>query len=242
VAGATRLVRFGDDTTIAAHAAVLATGVTYRRLEAPGLAELTSRGVYYGSAATEAPACSGEEIYIVGGANSAGQSAVYFAHYARRVNILIRGEDLRRSMSQYLVDQIAGIDAITVHPFTEVAGCAGEGHLERLTLRDTRTGDSREVGTSWLFVFIGAEPRTDWLGPVVARDRRGFVLTGPDLLVEGRRPAGWSLSRDPYHLESSVPGVFAAGDVRADSVKRVASAVGEGAMAVSLVHRYLESQ
>jgi len=242
VAGATRLVRFGDDTTIAAHAAVLATGVTYRRLEAPGLADLTSRGVYYGSAATEAPACSGEEIYIVGGANSAGQSAVYFAHYARRVNILIRGEDLRRSMSQYLVDQIAAIDAITVHPFTEVAGCAGEGHLERLTLRDTRTGDSREVATSWLFVFIGAEPRTDWLGSVVARDRRGFVLTGPDLLVEGRRPAGWLLSRDPYHLESSVPGVFAAGDVRADSVKRVASAVGEGAMAVSLVHRYLESQ
>jgi len=240
-AGATRLVRFGDGTTIAAHAAVLATGVTYRRLEAPGLAELTSRGVYYGSAATEAPACADAEIYIVGGANSAGQSAVYFARYARRVNILIRGEDLRRSMSQYLVDQIAAVDVISVHPFTEVAEGAGEGHLERLTLRDVRTGESRVVDTSWLFVFIGAEPRTDWLGSVVARDARGFVITGPDLLVEGRRPAGWSLSRDPYHLESSVPGVFAAGDVRAESVKRVASAVGEGAMAVSLVHRYLES-
>ncbi len=240
-AGATRLVRFGDGTTIAAHTAVLATGVTYRRMEAPGLAELTSRGVYYGSAATEARACEGADIYIVGGANSAGQSAVYFAKFARRVNILIRGDDLRRSMSQYLVDQIAAADKITVHPFTEVAEGGGEGHLERLTLRDTRTGESRLVETSWLFVFIGAEPRTDWLGSIVARDARGFVLTGPDLLVEGRRPAGWSLSRDPYHLESSVPGVFAAGDVRAESVKRVASAVGEGAMAVSLVHRYLES-
>ncbi len=241
-AGATRLVRFGDGTTIAAHTAVLATGVTYRRLEAPGLTELTGRGVYYGSAATEAPACAGEDIYIVGGANSAGQSAVYFANYARRVNILVRGEDLRRSMSHYLVDQIAGIDRITVHPFTEVADGGGEGHLERLTLRDTRTGESRTVETFWLFVFIGAEPRTDWLGSIVARDDRGFVLTGPDLLVDGQRPAGWSLSRDPYHLETSVPGVFAAGDVRAASVKRVASAVGEGAMAVSLVHRYLESQ
>jgi thioredoxin reductase (NADPH) len=145
-------------------------------------------------------------------------------------------------MSHYLIEQIEAIDTIEVHPHTEVAAGEGEGHLERLTLRDPRTGETRTAETSWLFVFIGAEPYTDWLSGVVARDQRGFVLTGPDLLTEGRRPPGWKLPRDPYHLESSVPGVFAAGDVRADSVKRVASAVGEGAMAVSLAHRYLEAQ
>jgi thioredoxin reductase (NADPH) len=241
VAGSTRVVRFGDGSSIAAHTAVLATGVTYRRLAAPGLAELTGRGVYYGSAATEAPACSGEEIYIVGGANSAGQSAVYFARYARRVHLLFRADDLRGSMSQYLIQQLQAIPAIELHPNTEVASGAGDEHLDRLVLRHTRTGQERAVSTSWLFVFIGAEPRTDWLGEVT-RDSRGFIVTGPDLLVDGKRPAGWSLPRDPYHLESSVPGVFAAGDVRSASVKRVASAVGEGAMAVSLVHRYLEAQ
>jgi thioredoxin reductase (NADPH) len=238
-AGSTRVVRFGDGTTIAAHAAVLATGVTYRRLDAPGLTELTNRGVYYGSAATEAMACTGEEVYIVGGANSAGQAAMYFARYARKVHIVVRGDDLRRSMSQYLIDQIATTPAITVHPCTEVVAGTGDDHLEQITLRDVHSGEERTVDTSWLFVFIGAEPCTDWLGTTVARDARGFVLTGPELLVEGRRPTGWS--RDPFHLESSVPGVFAAGDVRATSVKRVASAVGEGAMAVSLIHRYLES-
>jgi thioredoxin reductase (NADPH) len=145
-------------------------------------------------------------------------------------------------MSHYLIEQIEAIDNIEVYPHTEVAGGEGEEHLERLTLRDPRSGDTRTVETSWLFVFIGAEPRTDWLEGVVARDGRGFLLTGPDLLAEGRRPPGWPLPRDPYHLECSVPGIFAAGDVRSDSVKRVASAVGEGAMAVSLAHRYLEAQ
>ncbi|NJP35084.1 FAD-dependent oxidoreductase [Micromonospora thermarum] len=240
--GVARVLRFADGSTVAAHTVVLATGVSYRMLTAPGLAELTGRGCFYGSVASEAPNCSGEDVYIVGGANSAGQAAVHFSRYARRVHLLIRGADLTRSMSSYLIEQIARIDTIEVHPTTEVVGGAGGKHLEQLTLRDTRTGDVRNVDTSWLFVFIGAEPCTDWLDGAVARDRRGFVLTGPDLTRGGRRPPGWTLPRDPYHLESSMPGVFAAGDVRAESVKRVASAVGEGAMAVSLVHRYLEAQ
>ncbi len=242
VAGATRVVRFGDGSSIASHAVVLATGVTYRRLAAPGLAELTGRGVYYGSAATEAPACAGEEVYIVGGANSAGQAAVHFAGYARRVYLVIRGPDLHRSMSQYLIEQLERIGSIEVLPYAEVVAGSGEEHLQQLTVRDVRSGDERSIDASWLFVFIGAQPRTDWLDGVIARDPRGFIRTGPDLLVEGRRPPGWWPARDPYLLESSVPGVFAAGDVRAESVKRVASAVGEGAMAVSLVHRYLDAQ
>jgi thioredoxin reductase (NADPH) len=241
-AGAARVLRFGDGSSIAAHTVVLATGVSYRVLTAPGLDELTGAGVFYGSASCEAPSCEGQEVYIVGGANSAGQAALHFARYARRVHLLIRSGDLGRSMSQYLIEQIEGHAGIEVHPFTEVAGGRGDGHLEGLELRDTRSGEIRAVETTWMFVFIGAEPRTDWLDGVVARDARGFVLTGPDLLADGRRPARWSLPRDPYLLESSVPGVFVAGDVRAESVKRVASAVGEGAMAVSLVHRYLEAQ
>jgi thioredoxin reductase (NADPH) len=166
---------------------------------------------------------------------------MYFSRYARAVHILIRGSDLQHSMSQYLIDQLESNDRIIVHANTEVIQAEGNGHLERLVLRDLGTGDTRAVDASWLFVFIGAEPCTDWLGDTVARDRFGFVVTGPDLLVEGRRPSRWTPSRDPFHLESSVPGVFAAGDVRAASVKRVASAVGEGAMAVSLIHRYLET-
>ncbi|MFI9527637.1 FAD-dependent oxidoreductase [Micromonospora rosaria] len=241
-AGSARLVHFGDGGTIAAHAVVLATGVSYRMLDAPGLTEFTGRGVFYGSAATEAPSCVGEDVYIVGGANSAGQAAVHFSRYAARVHLLIRGADLTASMSRYLIDQLDGIDQVTVHPHTEVVAAAGDEHLQRLTLRDTRTGERREVDASWLFVFIGAEPRTGWLDGVLVRDERGFVTTGPDLVAGGQRPPGWSLPRDPYHLESSMPGVFAAGDVRTASVKRVASAVGEGAMAVSLVHRYLENQ
>ncbi|WP_438941354.1 FAD-dependent oxidoreductase, partial [Micromonospora craterilacus] len=241
-AGSARLLRFSDGETLAAHAVVLATGVSYRMLRAPGLTDFTGRGVFYGSAASEAPSCVGQDVYIVGGANSAGQAAVYFSRYAERVHVLIRGADLTASMSQYLIDQLARLDQVIVHPHTEVVAAAGGEHLQQLTLRDTRTGEQREVDTSWLFVFIGAEPRTGWLDGTLVRDDRGFVITGPDLVTGGCRPPGWPLPRDPYHLESSVPGVFAAGDVRAASVKRVASAVGEGAMAVSLVHRYLEAQ
>jgi thioredoxin reductase (NADPH) len=192
--------------------------------------------VYYGSASTEAPSCSDQDVYIVGGANSAGQAAMFFSRYARRVHLVIRAPNLNASMSRYLIEQIAAVPTIEVHPCTEIVGADGDEHLERLTLRSMDGGAERTVDSSWLFIFIGAEPRTDWLDGVVQRDARGFVLTGMDVEASNSHAA---LGRDPYHLESSVPGVFAAGDVRADSVKRVASAVGEGAMAVSLVHRYL---
>jgi thioredoxin reductase (NADPH) len=238
--GSARLVRFDDGSEVSAHTVILATGVSYRLLDAPGLAPLTGRGVYYGGAVTEAPSCLEQDVYVVGGANSAGQAAVYFARYASRVVLLIRGDSLDRSMSHYLIQQIAGIPQIEVRTCTEVVSATGDGHLQRLTLRDVASGKSETVDAGWLFVFIGATPGTEWLSGLVERDDRGFVLAGPDLLVAGQRPRGWSLDRDPYHLETSVPGVFVAGDVRSESVKRVASAVGEGAMAVTLVHRYLE--
>jgi thioredoxin reductase (NADPH) len=227
VEGSARVLHFEDGTTIAAHSVILATGVAYRQLPVPGLEQFHGRGVYYGSASTEAPSCTDEDVYIVGGANSAGQAAMFFSRYARRVFLVIRAPDLSASMSRYLVEQIAAVPTIEVVPCTQVVGAGGDEHLERLTLRSVVTGEERTVSSTWLFVFIGAEPRTDWLEGVVQRDERGFVLTGA------------RAGRDRYHLESSVPGVFAAGDVRADSVKRVASAVGEGAMAVSLVHQYL---
>jgi thioredoxin reductase (NADPH) len=235
--GSAHAVRFADGAELNTHAVILATGVAYRTLGAPGLSDLTGRGVYYGSANTEASACVGCDVYIVGGANSAGQAAVYFAKHAQRVHLLVRAPTLQLSMSHYLIEQLAAIDNIEVHACTEVVGGAGGEHLERLTLRHANSGETWEVDAQWLFVFIGAAPRTDWLPTGLARDQRGFVLTGPDLRG---RPKGWPLDRDPYHLETSVPGVFAAGDVRSESVKRVASAVGDGAMAVTLVHRYLE--
>jgi thioredoxin reductase (NADPH) len=242
VRGSARVVKFGDGSEIAAHAVVLATGVSYRSLDAPGVAELTGRGVFYGSAATEAPGCHGEDVYIVGGANSAGQAAVFFSRHAATVSLLVRGENLEASMSSYLIKQLDAIENVHVRTTTEVAEACGEDHLQRLVLSDRTSGEKQTVTAGSMFVFIGAAPRTEWLDGVVARDGRGFVKTGPDLVVEGQRPHGWPLDRDPYHLESSVPGVFVAGDVRSDSVKRVASAVGEGAMAVTLVHRYLAEQ
>jgi thioredoxin reductase (NADPH) len=240
VNGSARTIRFADGETVDAHAVILATGVTYRQLTAPGIAELTGRGVYYGSAMTEAANCADQHVHVVGGANSAGQAAVYFARYARAVTILVRGAALEASMSYYLVQQIAAISNITVRTCTEVIAGSGDGHLEKLTLRDNATGATEVVDAQWLFVFIGAAPRTEWLDGVVVRDERGFVVAGPDLPLDGSRPAGWPAGRAPYHLETSVPGVFVAGDARAESAKRVASAVGEGAMAVMLVHRYLD--
>jgi thioredoxin reductase (NADPH) len=240
VRGSGRVIHYGDGIELSAHAVILATGVSYRPLPAPGVAELTGSGVYYGSAATEAAACADTDVYIVGGANAAGQAAVYFSRYARSVTILVRGDSLERSMSYYLIQQLAEIANISVMTQTELAEAHGNGRLEALTLHDRKTGADTVVPASHLFVFIGAEPHTDWLGDTLARDGRGFIYTGTDLLVAGQRPRGWDRDRDPLYLESSVPGIFAAGDVRANSVKRVASAVGEGAMAVTLVHRYLE--
>jgi thioredoxin reductase (NADPH) len=241
VQGSARVVRFGDGTSIAAHAVILATGVDYRSLTAPGCNELTGRGVFYGSANTEAPECAGNDVYIVGGANSAGQAAVFFSRHARSVTLVVRGESLHTSMSHYLIQQLEAIENVKVRTCTTVGEACGDEHLERIRL-DHVDGSSETVDTSHLFIFIGAQPQTDWLDGVIERDERGFVWTGPDLLVDGQRPAGWPLDRDPFYLESSVPGVFVAGDVRAQSVKRVASAVGEGAMAVTLVHRFLEEQ
>ena len=237
-----RAVRFEDGGEVVAHSVLLATGISYRKLEVPGADALTGRGVFYGSAMTEAPACVGSDIYIVGGANSAGQAAVFLARHARRVTMLVRGGDLGTSMSHYLVRQIAEIPNIDVRLGTEVIGLDGGDHLEEITLCDSATGTKETARAGYLFVFIGAAPRTEWLEGVVDRDPRGFVLTGPDLLARGSRPRGWDLDRDPYYLEASSPGVFAAGDVRANSVKRVASAVGEGAMAIQLVHGFLEHQ
>lgn len=240
VNGSSRTVRFADGSAVSAHTVILATGVSYRQLHAPGVAELTGRGVFYGSALTEAARCQEQDVYIVGGANSAGQAAVYLARGAKSVTILVRGESLTASMSHYLVQQIEATPGIAVRTHTEVVGAEGDDHLERITLRDTVTGTTELVDGGWLFVFIGAAPLTDWLDGVVERDDRGFVIAGPDLAAPGERPADWPLERAPYHLETSVPGVFVAGDARSESAKRVASAVGEGAMAVMLVHRYLE--
>ncbi|MFL6077733.1 MAG: FAD-dependent oxidoreductase [Mycobacteriales bacterium] len=238
--GGARVVTFSDGTELSAHAVIIATGVSYRPLVAPGVAELTGRGVYYGSASTEAPACAGSDVLIVGGANSAGQAALFFSRHARSVTLVVRGDGLERSMSYYLIQQIAATGNIQVRTGTQVTEAHGDEHLEAVTVCD-KSGVPTTLPAEHLFVFIGAEPRTEWLDGAVARDARGFVYTGPDLLDSGQRPTGWDRDRDPFYLESSIPGVFAAGDVRASSVKRVAAAVGEGAMAVTLVHRYLEA-
>ncbi|HYK66680.1 MAG TPA: FAD-dependent oxidoreductase [Streptosporangiaceae bacterium] len=240
VSGSARTVRFADGTSVGGHTVILATGVAYRQLNAPGVQELTGRGVYYGSALTEATSCAEQDVFIVGGANSAGQAAVYLARHGAKVTLLVRGSSLEKSMSHYLIEQVERIPQISVRVCTEVVEAHGTDHLEQLTLRDANTGATETVGAQYLFVFIGAAPLTDWLDGVLVRDDHGFVLAGPDLLVAGKLPSAWPLDRAPYHLESSVPGVFVAGDVRAQSAKRVASAVGEGAMAVMLVHRYLE--
>jgi thioredoxin reductase (NADPH) len=238
VNGPARTLRFSDGSAVDTKAVILATGVAYRQLDAPGCLEMTGAGVYYGAALSEAEECKDQDVYIVGGANSAGQAAVYLSRYARSVTMLVRAQSLEQSMSYYLIQQIDGIKNITVRTCTEVAEAYGDGHLQRLTLRDLASGDTEIVDAGQLFIFIGAAPGTSWLDGVVARDMHGFVLAGPDFSQED---TGWSPDRPPYLLETSVPGVFAAGDVRSESAKRVASAVGEGAMAVMFVHRYLET-
>lgn len=235
VNGPKRTVRFADGGSIDAHAVILATGVAYRSLDAEGCTALTGCGIYYGAAISVAPECQDEEVYVVGGANSAGQAAMYLSRHAKSVTIVVRAPSLEASMSYYLIQQIEQNPKITVRTCTEVQRASGDDHLEKLTLLNNRTGDSEEVACARMFIFIGAAPRTDWLDGVLARDDRGFILTGPDL----RHVCGWTLDRPPHHLETSVPGVFATGDVRAASAKRVAAAVGEGSMAVMLVHRYL---
>ena len=230
VNGAARTVRFADGSSIGAHAVILATGVKYRRLGAEGLEPLTGVGVYYGSALTEAASCVDRDVYVVGGANSAGQAAVYLARGAKSVTLLVRAASVRTTMSHYLVEQLEAIDNVHIRTCSEVIEAQGEGHLERLTIRDAETGTTETVDADHLFVFIGAAPHTEWLADLLVRDARGFIVAGPDLVVDGALPTGWILDRHPFHLETSVPGVFAAGDARSDSPKRVASAVGEGSV------------
>ena len=234
-----RIITLGDGSEISGHALLIATGVAYRKLNVPGMDRLTGAGVYYGAAMTEAIACRGEVVYVVGGANSAGQAAMYFSKYAKEVVMLVRSDSLTKSMSQYLIDQIASTENITVRTCTAVVETKGETSLEAIVLADVNTGEQETVDATSLFIFIGAMPKTDWLPDPVERDERGFIRTGIDLLRDGKPPKTWTLDRQPFLLETSVPGIFAAGDVRQGSVKRVASGVGEGAIAVQLIHQYL---
>jgi thioredoxin reductase (NADPH) len=238
VRGPVRAVCFGDSAALESRALLVATGVSYRRLGAPGLDDFTGRGVYYGATASEAVQCKDAEVYIVGAANSAGQAALNLARYASRVVLLVRGNSLEASMSLYLAERVTAAPNVEVRLGTEVVAGQGDDHLESITISARSSGETQVVPTSWLFVFIGAAPRTDWLAEAVARDDKGFLVTGPDVLTHPNGPR-WPLGRPPFALETSVPGVFAAGDVRQESMKRVASAVGEGAMSVYLVHRYL---
>jgi thioredoxin reductase (NADPH) len=235
-----RVITLADGAELSCHALIIATGVTYRQLDAPGVNELIGAGVYYGAAASEAPDYRGLDVFVVGGANSAGQAAMYFSTYCRTVTVLVRGSSLKDSMSQYLQDQIAATANIHVRTRAGVVGATGASSLEAITIHDANTGTDETVPASAIFIFIGAEPRTEWVASVLTRDSQGFILTGPDLPrpATSPRPEGWPLDRDPFFLEASMPGVFVAGDVRHGSIKRVASAVGEGAMAVQLVHQF----
>jgi thioredoxin reductase (NADPH) len=231
VEGAGRVLKLSGGTELSATCVLIASGVSYRQLEAPGFSDYTGAGIYYGAALTEARSCADQHVVVIGGANSAGQAAVYFSGYARQVTMLVRSS-LEKGMSAYLVEQLAALPNVDVREGAQAVAAEGDGRLERL--RIAHDGDEAVEDVDACFVFIGAAQRTDWLAGVVERDERGFILAGPDA-----RRDGWSLSRDPYLLETSVPGVFVAGDVRARSIKRVASAVGEGSMAVSLIHQYL---
>jgi thioredoxin reductase (NADPH) len=239
VEGSMRMVKLLDGSELGCKALLIATGVSYRRLDVPGAERLQGSGVYYGSAMTEALSCKDEDVYIIGGANSAGQAAMYFSKYARRVVMLVRGASLSATMSQYLIDQIKQTANIQVETRARVMEVHGEARLEAISIHCADSGETERVPANSLYVFIGAEPRTDWLAGIVERDDRGFIFTGADLQRDGKRPRGWPLERDPYWMETSVPGIFAAGDVRHGSVKRVASGVGEGSIAVQFIHQYL---
>jgi thioredoxin reductase (NADPH) len=234
-----RNVKFADGSEVSGHVTLIATGVSYRKLDVPGIDKLTGAGVYYGAAMTEAVSCKDDDVFIVGGANSAGQAAIYFAKYARLVTILVRGTSLTKSMSQYLIDEIERTPNIVVRTETEIVEAFGDTKLTQLSIKDNASGTTACVPATAVFIFIGAMPRTDWLDGVLERDDHGFLMAGPDLMREGKRPKGWTPDRDPFLLETNVPGVFVAGDVRSGSVKRVASGVGEGSIAVQFIHRYL---
>jgi thioredoxin reductase (NADPH) len=239
VEGPYRIMKLADGNEISCHALMIATGVQWRRLEAPGVDRLQGAGIYYGGGATEALSCKGEIVYVVGGANSAGQAAMNFARYAERVIILVRGESLASTMSQYLIDQIKETPNIQLWTHASVSEAHGEIHLEEILVNCSDTNKVERVPASAMFIFIGALPRTEWLAGLVERDERGFLLTGPDLIRDGQHPKGWALDRDPFLLETNVPGIFAVGDVRHGSIKRVASGVGEGSVAVQFIHQYL---
>jgi len=235
VEGAGRVLELSGGLELSANTVLIASGISYRRMPAPGFDEYTGAGIYYGSAMTEARSCADQHVVVIGGANSAGQAAVYFSGYAGQVSMVVRADGLAKSMSHYLIEQISALDNVEVLTRTEVVAAIGESqHLSALRLRNAADGSEREISVDVCFVFIGALPRTEWLDGVVARDERGFVLSGADVPKQG-----WPLQREPHPLETSVPGVFVAGDVRSRSIKRVASAVGEGSMAVSLIHEYL---
>ena len=239
IEGPYRFVKLGDGSEISCHVLLVATGVSYRKLDVPGIERLTGAGIYYGAAMSEAMSCRDEHVYLIGGANSAGQAAMYFSRYAGQVTMLVRGPGLAQSMSQYLIDQISATPNITVCTYCSVVETHGSDHLEALTIENVKTGEREKVDATSLFIFIGAMPYTDWLDGIVERDVQGFIPTGPDLMREKQRPSNWTLKRDPFLLETNVPGIFVAGDVRFGSVKRVASAVGEGSIAVQFIHNYL---
>jgi thioredoxin reductase (NADPH) len=230
--GVGRFVELSGGNTLSSHCVLVASGVSYRKLDVPGFEALTGAGVSYGAAPAEARSCADQSVVVIGGANSAGQAALYLSTHANRVTMLVRGRSLQASMSHYLVERLETSENVDVRTQTQALAAEGDGHLEALRVRGPDGEETLQADAC--FVFIGASPRTDWLSGVVARDERGFILAGPDVPENG-----WPLGRDPYVLETSVPGVFVAGDVRARSVKRVASAVGEGSMAVSLIHQYL---
>lgn len=236
-----RYIHVTDGSEVSCHALLIATGVSVRKLDVPGCEKLTGAGVYYGAALTEAAYYRGQDVVIIGGANSAGQGAMFFSRYARHVMMLVRGSSLKESMSQYLIEQIALTRNIDVQYHTGVTRVIGENKLEAIVAHNQESGEDLELPASAMFIFIGAEPRTAMLSGLVEMDRVGFILTGSDLLDGGKRPKGWVLKRDPYLLETSIPGIFAAGDVRHSSVKRVASAVGEGAVAIQQIHQYLRT-